>query len=525
MILGSVAGTNDEAGAPGDSIFAGSSMDNAVTMTESSMLKESPEEAMKAMSNSKSFLKNLFIMERIVVQNIYQPKLAIYRNLPVFPDVDANYAESVDESSLNYHRMNSESFPPKSANSTSLVSYGPHLEKLWSFSCELTKNYTVLCMNWNKQNPDILVVGYGQSTYRGQSEGLVCCWSIKNIEYPERVYNLESGATSVDFSTSHPNLLGVGTYDGAVCVYDVGTKSQEPVLDNFDSSGKHTGPVWQLIWVERERLTGDDKGQILVSISADGRVCQWSIRKGFEYLEVMKLKRIFQSKGTHKSSGSESLINRFSSGMGLDFKASDSNLYIAGTEDGHIHRCSCSYNEQFLATYNGHNGPVYKVTWSPFAGDVFLSASADWSIKIWHQETSDSLISIQPALKAVTDINWSPFSSTIFGCTTEDAVQIFDLEHSTIDPVVTHPVENRKLTAFSFAQNSPCVVFGDSVGEVTVMKVHNVFTAEQEKEATSWSKDAEQITDPRLGEIVGTIMNRENESKVNHGDKNTSQSE
>ena len=28
--------------------------------------------------------------------------------------------------------------------------------------------------------------------------------------------------------------------------------------------------------------------------------------------------------------------------------------YIAGTEEGHIHRCSCSYNEQYLDSYHGH---------------------------------------------------------------------------------------------------------------------------------------------------------------------------
>lgn len=28
--------------------------------------------------------------------------------------------------------------------------------------------------------------------------------------------------------------------------------------------------------------------------------------------------------------------------------------YLAGTEEGHIHKCSCSYNEQYLESYNGH---------------------------------------------------------------------------------------------------------------------------------------------------------------------------
>ena len=28
--------------------------------------------------------------------------------------------------------------------------------------------------------------------------------------------------------------------------------------------------------------------------------------------------------------------------------------YLVGTEDGHIHKCSCSYNEQYLDTFFGH---------------------------------------------------------------------------------------------------------------------------------------------------------------------------
>jgi hypothetical protein len=35
--------------------------------------------------------------------------------------------------------------------------------------------------------------------------------------------------------------------------------------------------------------------------------------------------------------------------------------YLVGTEDGTIHKCSCSYNEQYLDTYRAHTGPVYKV--------------------------------------------------------------------------------------------------------------------------------------------------------------------
>ena len=40
--------------------------------------------------------------------------------------------------------------------------------------------------------------------------------------------------------------------------------------------------------------------------------------------------------------------------------------YLAGTEEGHIHRCSCSYNEQYLDSYVGHAVSwverIYKMT-------------------------------------------------------------------------------------------------------------------------------------------------------------------
>ncbi len=90
--------------------------------------------------------------------------------------------------------------------------------------------------------------------------------------------------------------------------------------------------------------------------------------------------------------------------------------YLACTEEGYIHKCSCSYNEQFLETYTGHNarlmavkmynmvltsiyiqGPVYRVTWSPFVPTLFLSCSADWSVKLWSQDSTTPLHSFHAA--------------------------------------------------------------------------------------------------------------------------------
>ena len=79
----------------------------------------------------------------------------------------------------------------------------------------------------------------------------------------------------------------------------------------------------------------------------------------------------------------EAFISRRSSGMSFDFSHRDERMYIAGTEDGHIYKCSTSYSEQYLETYSGHLGPVYRVQWSPFQSNLFISSSADWSVKLW----------------------------------------------------------------------------------------------------------------------------------------------
>ena len=68
---------------------------------------------------------------------------------------------------------------------------------------------------------------------------------------------------------------------------------------------------------------------------------------------------------------------------------------MAGTEDGNIHRCSVSYSEQYLDNYFGHTGPVYQIAWSPFVPELFLSASADWTMRLWKEEQEASLLVFQ----------------------------------------------------------------------------------------------------------------------------------
>lgn len=406
-----------------------------------------------------SMKKNLFILERAIMQNIFHPKQAAYRGLPPVSDSskDADVGKEENE-----------------------IKLGANLARLWAYSCSLTRGKRVNSLTWNKANKDLLAVGYGNYGSSEKDDGLVCCWSLKNPEYPERVYRLHSAVTAIDFSSEFPNLLAVGLYDGGIAILNVRSTTDSSVLDSFDSHGKQSGPIWQLRWIYRDMGTGEDKGgEVMVSSSADGRVTQWSIRKGFEYQDLMKLKKMNISKQIGKSPAKgegkkgDALISRYVAAMCFDFHPSDGNLYLAATEEGNIHKCSCSYNEQFLETYAAHSGPVYKVIWCPFLADAFISCSADWSIRIWHQDRPVPSITLQSAQEAVHDIDWSPKSATVIGAVNDTQVEIWDLSYSTLDPLIVNVSvdSNLKLTSIIFSLDADTVLVGDSEGNVTVFQL------------------------------------------------------
>eukprot|EP01045_Picozoa_sp_COSAG04_P050717 COSAG04_NODE_20692_length_388_cov_0.882353_1_plen_106_part_01 len=90
--------------------------------------------------------------------------------------------------------------------------------------------------------------------------------------------------------------------------------------------------------------------------------------------------------------GGENLISNLASGLCFDFSNLDPTIYLAGTESGMIYKCSCSYYDSYMQEFMGHEPgmPVYKIQWSPFAPNIFLSCSADWTVMLWKDDSSGS---------------------------------------------------------------------------------------------------------------------------------------
>ncbi|KAM5268958.1 dynein axonemal intermediate chain 4 isoform 3-T3 [Hipposideros larvatus] len=446
-------------------------------------MHDDEEDHSDAIFKSEKFHQDLFFMERVLMENIFQPKLAAYRQLPVLKEPEPEEPEDFleGENLAEVEKVVKKEEEEEIEIGAQQSTIPANLERLWSFSCDLTKGLNVSSLAWNKINPDLLAVGYGHFGFKEQRKGLACCWSIKNPMWPERIYQSPYGVTAVDFSIGTPNLLAVGYHNGTIAVYNVQSTSNVPVLDSSESPQKHLGPVWQLQWIEQDRgTTGDDKREILVSISADGRISKWVIRKGLNCHDLMRLKRTAarsSKKGGEKEKKGEALISRQAPGMCFAFHPKDTNIYLAGTEEGHIHKCSCSYNEQYLDTYRGHKGPVYKIAWNPFCHDVFLSCSADWGVIIWQQENLKPFLSFYPTTYVVYDVAWSPKSSYVFAAANESRVEVWDLHISTLDPLIVKVANpGIKFTTVLFTKHTDCLLVGDSDGQVAVYELRNMPT-------------------------------------------------
>ena len=132
----------------------------------------------------------LMLHERIISQNNYQRKVAQFRS---FDQLDRTTGLLVKEEEGEEMR----------------------LARLWSFQSSITKSMAVTQVAWNKVNPDIIAVAYAPNPgntrvqnkgYKGNKvkpatdgAGLVCCWNLKNLDYPERVYHTQSSALCVSF--------------------------------------------------------------------------------------------------------------------------------------------------------------------------------------------------------------------------------------------------------------------------------------------------------------------------------------
>lgn len=327
---------------------------------------------------------------------------------------------------------------------------------------------------------DLLAVAYGESD-SSPKPGLVCCWSLKNPTWPERVVYCNSAAMALDFSANSPTQLAVGMLNGTVMICNIQIPNNSSgVLSSSNCPNKHLEPVLQVRWTLQEVSLKAEKEETLISVAADGRICKWFVsNSGLDCTDMMKLRRMKSAKknmrGNRTETKPENILSALTPGLCFDFHPTESGIYLVGTWEGLIHKCSCSNTQQFMDTYKKHFCPVSCVSWSPLSPDMFLSCSPDWTIQLWRQDVFVPALSFMSARRAALDVKWSPKWATVFGSVHDGQLEIWDLNHSILDPVIVQPAAPWvKMTSLLFTSHTDCIVVGDSVGKVTVYLLKNM---------------------------------------------------
>jgi len=165
-------------------------------------------------------------------------------------------------------------------------------------------------------------------------------------------------------------------------------------------------------------------------------------------------------------------LGSLAGGCCFDFNKTSDHLFVVGTEEGMIHKCSKAYNSQYLATYTGHNMAVYTVKWNYHHPRVFLSASADWAVKLWDHNNPKAVMSFD-LNNSVGDVAWAPYSATVFAAVTSDGkVHVFDLNENKHEPMCEQKIVRKsKLTKLAFNPHHPIILVGDDRGCVTSLKL------------------------------------------------------
>ncbi|KAJ4927454.1 hypothetical protein JOQ06_015181 [Pogonophryne albipinna] len=336
---------------------------------------------------------------------------------------------------------------------------------LWKFQYDKAKRLSVTALCWNKKYQDLFAVGMGSYDFSKQGRGMLVYYSLKNSAYPEFIYPTPSGVLCLDIHEQHSYLVAVGFYDGCVAVYNNKEDGSEPMYKSTAKTGKHTDPVWQVRWQSDDM----DNNHNFCSVSSDGRVVSWTLVKNeLVFTDIIRLSlNAAVSEGPEQQPG-------IACGTSLDFHKQIDYLFLVGTEEGKIHKCSKTYSSQFLETYNAHSMAVDAVKWNHFHPKVFISCSSDWTVKIWEHTINTPMFTFD-LNAAVGDVAWSPYSSTVFAAVTTDAtVHIFDLSINKYEAICQQPVvakKKTKLTHIEFNPIYPIIIVGDDRGYVSSLKL------------------------------------------------------
>lgn len=239
-----------------------------------------------------------------------------------------------------------------------------------------SKKRMISSIDFSPKFSELVLASYTKNpTAPHDPDGIVQVWNVHLHSRPEFVFHAQSDILTAKFSPFHPNLIIGGAYSGQVLLWDTRARAAPVQKTPLTGSG-HTHPVYCV------DIVGTQNANNIISCSTDGAVCGWSVDMLAQPQEAMTLLAPLPAK-------TEDL-----SPTCMAFPQADPTFFLVGSEEGTIFPChrydraGAKAGVDARVSYKGHAAPVMSVAFHPARGpvdlgDLVLSASLDWSVKLW----------------------------------------------------------------------------------------------------------------------------------------------
>ncbi|KAH8883996.1 WD40 repeat-like protein [Thozetella sp. PMI_491] len=313
-----------------------------------------------------------------------------------------------------------------------------------------SKKRMISSIDFSPKFPELVLAAYTKNpSAPHEPDGVVQVWNSHLHDRPEYVFHAQSDILTAKFSPFHPNIIIGGSYSGQVLLWDTRQRSAPVQKTPLTGSG-HTHPIYSV------DIVGTQNANNIISCSTDGAVCGWSVDMFAQPQEALTLLAPQPAK-------TEDL-----SPTCMAFPQADPTFFLVGSEEGTIFPChrydraGAKAGVDPRVSYKGHAAPVMAVDFHPARGpvdlgDLVLSASLDWSVKLWkvRAPAATSTVglgegAIAPLMEfvredVVYDAAWSPVKPGVFSLVDGAGwLELWDITVETEEPVARISPSSRK---------------------------------------------------------------------------------
>eukprot|EP00842_Homolaphlyctis_polyrhiza_P004856 jgi/Hompol1/5371/HPOL_001197-RA len=381
-----------------------------------------------------------------------------------------------------------------------------------SISCEFTLTHVnrfsetgCTALSWNKTGSTI-AAAYGRVDHTSwcSHKGMICTWNTSQRDLNPEIASFSAETTScvmcIAFHPELPSLIVGGLFNGEIVVWQIADQQDSVKAISKPSDLAHQEPVSNVRWIKT------DKPGVyhIVSTGNDGKVLIWDLENNLEMPKAMQVYRYTSTPllskvmlshiPKHQRSKQSASAQKLDTSIGITALSTSkyhSQECLLGTEIGHVLKCSMvsvaqASNQKpqimdkpgnpVLLAFGMHVGPVQWISCSPFHRNLFLSCASDGAMHLYSQLQTKPVWMWEPSTHTLCSVDWSPFRSTVFACTTlEGSVLIYDLATSKSIPSATIKVSSQpgdNMTLCHFNPKRPeYLATGDAFGVIKIWRL------------------------------------------------------